>query len=65
MVRFGESLVLNIYHTLIELHLLYGDVLYDGCYSFSSKRSLQVHENMALRLGLNVDNRYSATSFVA
>ena len=53
-----EDLALSLFHTLVEPHFNYADVLYDGCTKSNSSK-LQTQQNMVLRTVLNVDSRYS------
>ncbi len=55
----SEDLALSLYSTLIDPHLAYADVIYDGCTKTNSN-ILQVQQNMALRAVLNVDSRFSS-----
>ena len=57
----SEALALELYRSLIEPHFLYADVVYDGG-SRKALHDLQIAQNNALRIVMNVDSRFSATA---
>ena len=57
----SQSLALDLYKSLIELHFTYGDTVYDGCNTMM-KHKLQTTQNSALHAVMNVDPFYPSTT---